>query len=175
MLQTERLFIRPPAENDAQSLFLIYGDPCTNVHNPHGPYPDIDKARSVLSFWSEYWQRHGFGPWAISTLQEPSKVIGYGGLSFRKYMDHDKINLGYRFGVESWGNGYATEFGRAALRYAFEQLQQPEVIAVARPANTASIRVLEKLGMILAGNLDELPGQSPSLIFHIDKASYSDG
>jgi [ribosomal protein S5]-alanine N-acetyltransferase len=175
MLQTDRLLLRPPTEDDVQSLFDIYGDLRTNAHNPHGPYPDMDTARSVLSTWAEHWKRYGFGPWAISTLQTSPKVIGYGGISFRKYLNHDKLNLGYRFGVESWGKGYATEFGKAALRHIFEELQPPEVFALVRPANAPSIRVLEKLGMVLIGNLNDVPGKPPSLIYRADKTSCSDG
>jgi [ribosomal protein S5]-alanine N-acetyltransferase len=175
MLQTARLLLRCPTEDDTQNLFEIYGDPRTNVHNPHGPYPDIDKARSVMSSWIALWQRQGFGPWAISTLHAPTKVIGYGGISFRKYLDHDKLNLGYRFSVESWGKGYATEFGKAALRYVFDELHKPEVFALVRPANASSIRVLQKIGMVLVGHLDDVPGQHQSLIYRVDNTGYSGG
>lgn len=172
---TDRLLLRPPVEGDAHSLYAIYGDPLTNRYNPAGPYPDLDKARSVLADWIGHWRRHGFGQWAICRRDDPSDVIGYGGIGFRMYVDEEKLNLGYRFGVGAWGRGYATELGRMGLDHAFRELRQPEVFAIVRPANRPSIRVLEKLGMKLAGDLDDVPGEPPSLLFRSTMTDYLSG
>ena len=55
--------------------------------------------------------------------------------------------IGWRFAAEHWGRGYATEGARAALDYAFETLNWPEVIAFTAAANLRSRRVMERLGM----------------------------
>ena len=46
---------------------------------------------------------------------------------------------------EHWGRGIATEAGHATLRYGFEVLGLPHIVAVVRPENRASQRVLSKL------------------------------
>lgn len=56
--------------------------------------------------------------------------------------------IGWRFAPEFWGNGYATEGARAALRFAFENLQWHEVVAFTAAPNLPSRRVMERLGMI---------------------------
>ncbi|AIY41116.1 putative acetyltransferase [Collimonas arenae] len=112
-----------------------------------------------------HWEQHGFGQWAIATLHEPEKVIGFGGVAFRKYIEDERLNLGYRFAPEAWGMGYATEVGRAALRCAFDQHGQSDAYAIVRPINAQSIRVLEKLPMKRIGSLDDVPGEPMSLLY----------
>jgi ribosomal-protein-alanine N-acetyltransferase len=43
-----------------------------------------------------------------------------------------------------WGHGYATEAARAALAYGFDILKLDRIIALAKPNNVASRRVMEK-------------------------------
>jgi RimJ/RimL family protein N-acetyltransferase len=61
------------------------------------------------------------------------------------------LELGYRLQRQAWGRGLATEGGRALVRYAFEELDEPAVDACADPGNAASIKVMEKCGMQHAG------------------------
>jgi RimJ/RimL family protein N-acetyltransferase len=169
--RTDRLLLRPPTEADAQRMFEIFGDPRTNVHNPLGPYPDMDTARTMLAARIAQWRQHGFGQWAIAVRDAPDTLIGFGGVAYRQYLDEEKLNLGYRFATESWGHGYATELGEAALKLAFEDLAKPEVFALVRPDNLASARVLEKLGMQRSGDLDDVPGEARSVVYRIRRAA----
>jgi RimJ/RimL family protein N-acetyltransferase len=50
-----------------------------------------------------------------------------------------------------WGRGFATEAARAALNYAFSELQRPHVVSLIHPENMTSIRVAERLGERLEG------------------------
>lgn len=162
---TSRLILRPPILSDLARLFEIYGDPATNQFNPSGPLTDISQASALLERWLSHWANRGYGQWAISTRAEPGHVIGFGGIDTRAYLDVNRMNLGYRFGVAAWGHGYATELGRAALAYGFEELLAPEIFAVVRPAHAASISVLRKVGMVHTDELDDVPGAAPSWVF----------
>ena len=55
--------------------------------------------------------------------------------------------LGYWLGRPFWGKGYATEAARAVLDHALGPLGLPEVLAEVDEGNTASIAVIERLGM----------------------------
>ena len=48
---------------------------------------------------------------------------------------------------DTWGKGYASEIAEAALRFGFEELGLPAIVAAAAPENIASLRVLAKAGM----------------------------
>ena len=165
MLTTARLILRRPTSADLARLFEIYGDPATNVFNPFGPYPNIEKASTVLTDWMSHWDRLGFGQCAVATRSEPESVIGFGGVAYRNYVGTEKLNLGYRLHTAAWGKGYATELGEGVLRHALFDLGKPEVFAIVRPINSPSIRVLEKIGMQRIGSLEDVPGQEPSHLY----------
>lgn len=171
MSETERLLLRMPVNHDLNSLFEIYGDPRTNLSNPSGPLADLEKTTAVLQRWITHWNTNNFGMWTITTKENPDLVIGFGGLSLKNYGITERLNLGYRFAVNAWGKGYATELALGSLNYAFHQLRQPAVYAVVRPQNTTSIKVLEKTGMLLSGTLDDVPGQPQSLVYQINNPS----
>nr|WP_314568704.1 GNAT family N-acetyltransferase [uncultured Pseudomonas sp.] len=160
-----RLVYRQPQPADVQRLFAIFGDPKTNLFNPAGPMATLDDAQRLLDRWLEQWAAQGYGWWAIARIEAPEHIIGFGGIAPLSYLAERRINLGYRFAVQAWGQGYATELGRDALALAFEVLGMPEVFGLVRPDHAASIRVLEKIGMQPFGVLDDVPGKSPSLVF----------
>ncbi|MGH7066368.1 MAG: GNAT family N-acetyltransferase [Acetobacteraceae bacterium] len=58
-----------------------------------------------------------------------------------------EIEIGWRFVRHAWRRGYATEAARPIIDHALQTLGLPEVVADVLPANAASIRVAEKLGM----------------------------
>jgi RimJ/RimL family protein N-acetyltransferase len=63
--------------------------------------------------------------------------------------------LGYCYHADAWGHGYATEAAEALLRFGFDVLLLHRIWAGCDPDNTASARVLEKLGLTLEGHLRE--------------------
>jgi ribosomal-protein-alanine N-acetyltransferase len=81
-----------------------------------------------------------------------TRFAGYVGLSFpafeMPFTRHTPcVELAWRFAREHWNQGYATEGARAAVSLAFDTLCIPELLAFTVPENTASRRVMEKLGM----------------------------
>jgi ribosomal-protein-alanine N-acetyltransferase len=85
------------------------------------------------------------------------------------YGEEEKLNLGYRFAVEAWGKGYATQFTKKAIDLGFTDIGEEEIFGLVRPDNIASIKVLEKAGMTQIGTLDDVPGQPESLVYRIQK------
>ena len=64
-----------------------------------------------------------------------------------RYDELRRGEIGYLLDLRYWGRGYATEAARAVLDFGFRELDLHRVYATCRPANVASIRVMEKLGM----------------------------
>ena len=71
----------------------------------------------------------------------------------------------------SWGRGLATEAARIALRDAFERLRLDRIISIARPANTASTRIMEKLGLTFESEFESSGVQLAR--YAIDFAQYA--
>src|ERR1700678_3685732 len=75
---------------------------------------------------------------------ESGRVIGACDLSL---IERNVVDLGYMLGIESWGKGLATEIALALVDAAFFDLRADRVISTVDVNNSASIRVLEKIGM----------------------------
>ena len=69
--------------------------------------------------------------------------------------EHQQAEIGYIIHPDHAGHGYATEAGRVMLRIAFEDLGLHRVVGSLDARNTASARVLEKLGMRQEAHLVE--------------------
>jgi RimJ/RimL family protein N-acetyltransferase len=63
-----------------------------------------------------------------------------------------EIEIGWHLHPDSWGHGYATEAARAVISRGFTA-GVPEVYAVVRPGNEASMAVCRRLGMVPLGRL----------------------
>ena len=96
------------------------------------------------------WQRElGYTMWTVE-LRLSGKVIGACGF-FPLEGTGPGIELAYHFAREYWGNGYATEAAAACLAFGLEGLGFERVVGITFSENSASRRVLEKIGMTYAG------------------------
>ena len=77
-----------------------------------------------------------------------SRFIGWFGL--RAWPEPGVAELGYRLRRSAWGRGYATEGARALVAKGFTELGVRRVVAQTMAVNTASRRVMERVGLRLA-------------------------
>jgi len=61
--------------------------------------------------------------------------------------DGPEVEIGYYLGRRAWGRGLATELAHALVDRAFGDLELRRLVAVVRPENEASKRVLAKAGL----------------------------
>ena len=84
--------------------------------------------------------------------------------------------IGYWFGVDYWGRGYATEAARAVIAYGFDELGHEMLEGGARVSNPASRRVLEKCGYVWTGvaltRVRALGASVPCDRFRLDRADW---
>lgn len=171
---TSRLHLRRPVPSDIERFYAVYSDPATNRFNPAGPLTSRLQAENMLEIRCTHWQTHGYGQWAIATLDAPDYVIGFGGIALRAYLDNHMVNLGYRFDAGYWGQGYATEVAFAARDLGLRTLGLDCLYGLVRPQHAASIRVLEKIGMECIDVLDDVPGKPPSLVYSMTQQRFAD-
>ena len=102
-------------------------------------------------------QRNGYGWWIVERLDSP----GFAGVVVADDIRWDtpfqpRREIGWRLPVLMWGQGFATEAASALMRYVFDELKWPEIVAMTSRLNVRSMRVMEKLGMTrdLNGDFD---------------------
>lgn len=141
MIETERLFIRPFTPADAEELLVIWGDPANERFI--GATPPSSTTQVCA------WIDKGM-PWGVWE-RETNKLVGDCGL-FRNA--NNELEMAGGFHRDCWGRGYASEAAAACVLYGFEKLGVDRIVADVDPANTASKRVLEKLGFEHIGEQD---------------------
>jgi len=140
-LETARLRIRPYSEADIAELVPLIGArqvAATTGRIPH-PYTVEDARQFLAKIENEPEVRLAI------TLRGDGRMIG--GIGLRLIEQHQQAELGYWLGVPYWGKGYATEAAQEMLRYGFEQLNLHRIFATQFKNNSASGKVLKKLGM----------------------------
>jgi ribosomal-protein-alanine N-acetyltransferase len=168
-LDTPRLHLRPFAEGDAEIVHRVYSDPEVMRYVATGPAADLAATRRLLAEYTSHQGIHGYSFWAVIE-RESGALIGDAGL-YRT--PAGEVELGYTLGMPWWGRGLATEAAEAWLGSAFGPLGIDEVIALAEPANTASLRVLEKIGMRRAG--ERIAFGRPHVLFRRISAARTSG
>lgn len=157
IIETERLVLRTFTVEDAPLIYELNSDPEV-IRYTGDPMKDLHHAQQVLEqVILPQYALYNHGRWAVHIKTE-MVFIGWCGLKARP--ERNEIDLGYRFMKNSWGKGYATEAAYACLKYGFEGLGLKRIVGRAMPENTASLRVLEKLGMQYIG--EELVDDHPA-------------
>jgi len=145
-LGTPRLRLRDWRDDDLPAFRALNLDRDVRRFFPSvlTPYQSDAFAHSIRSFLSE----NGWGLWAVEVVGG-APFIGFVGLGRPGFEPlTDCVEVGWRLSVASWGQGYATEAARAAVAFGFTSLGLREIVAFTVPANRASRRVMEKLGMV---------------------------
>jgi RimJ/RimL family protein N-acetyltransferase len=145
-LTTARLLLREWRDADRQPFAELNADPRV-AEFLSGP---LDRAASdaLVERIRQVWAADGYGLWAIER-SEDGAFIGFVGLSSPAFEAAFTpcVEVGWRLAPTAWGHGYATEAGRAALRFGFEDLGLAEIVSFTVPANVKSRAVMERLGM----------------------------
>lgn len=144
-LETERLFFQPLTLDDLDALFLLYKNDELMKYIT-GQARDYDETLARLKAHIADHDNFGFGLCA-TILKSTGEMIGRCGLEPTESPVGLQGDIAWMFKQEYWGHGYATEFGRAMTEYGFTHLPIVRIFATADPLNTASINVMQKLGM----------------------------
>ena len=144
---TQNLQLRQWRPNDAHWLFRLNQDPEVVKYTGDSGFSSEAKALELIQTYPNY-QRDRYGRWMVIDLSS-NTPLGWCGLKKNSW----GIDLGFRFFREHWGKGIATKAARAALALG-EIFEVDPIIGRTLSSNTASSRVLEKVGMV---QYDTLP------------------
>jgi ribosomal-protein-alanine N-acetyltransferase len=146
ILETDRLVLAAWQLSDWIALRPIATDVEVMRYITGGvPWTD-ERIQLFVTRQIELFSQRGFCRWKL--LVKPTReMIGFCGVGF--WGDGLELEIGWWLARQYWARGLATEAARAALRDVFERAGLDRAISIARPANTASIRIMEKLGLKL--------------------------
>ena len=142
LFKTERCTLSIFDESD-------YVDAATLVTNPRvrtflGGIREPDSIKASLTDMAN--PEDGSYYWIVRDIRS-KEFIGLVSLDAHHYEQAKEIS--YQLLPKWWGSGYATEAVAKIIDYALSELNLPAIVAETQSANTASCRLLEKLGMKL--------------------------
>jgi RimJ/RimL family protein N-acetyltransferase len=161
VIETQRLLLEPLAASRLEDFVALTADPDTMRYwAPEGPFGREIAERNFAASLARI-EEHGFGKrWIVA--KESGAGLGF--TDTKHFGDScdgvapDEVELGWMLTPSAWGQGYATEAGRAIRDEAFERLELESIVAVHHPANPASGRIMEKLGMAFERDLVDRNG-----------------
>jgi ribosomal-protein-alanine N-acetyltransferase len=156
-LETPRLILRRIDFDDAPFVIDLLNQPSFLANIGDKGVRSIDDAhRYMREGPMAMYEKYGFGLWHTARKSDGATVGMCGLLKRDNLPDPD---IGYAFLPEYWGSGYAFEAAEATLHHGAGKFGLERIIAVVSPGNTASIRVLEKLGMRQERMIAMRPGE----------------
>jgi ribosomal-protein-alanine N-acetyltransferase len=144
-LETARLVLRRFVLDDAPFVVTLLNEPSFIRNIGDRGVRSIEDAHGYLRAGPmAMYERYGFGLWHASRKSDGAPV-GMCGLLKRDILPD--VDVGYAYLPSYWGLGFAFEAAEATLNHGARRFGLQRIIGVVSEGNTASIRVLEKLGM----------------------------
>lgn len=152
IIETKRLRLRTWHASDLDWFVALNADPEVMRHFP--TTLSRLETEAFLERLVKHQEQHGYCYFAAieRTTNQP---IGFIGLAVQNYKIETEAgilaapftDIGWRLSPNYWGNGYATEGAQACLEFGFCESGLTEIYATATHSNTASLRVMQRLGM----------------------------
>lgn len=145
-LKTDRLLLRPLSDADLEAVHAYAGDPENGKYMMHMPKESEAETRRFLEEISAEWKKESPSFFEFAVLLGGT-LIG----SVSVYLNDARTEgeLGWILNRRYWGHGYAAESAAALRDFALHTLRLPRLVAHCDIRNTASARVMEKIGMTL--------------------------
>jgi RimJ/RimL family protein N-acetyltransferase len=157
VLHGARITLRPWRDDDLAPFAALNDDP--EVMRHLSGRLSRDDSDAMVARIREHFAQHGFGLWALDV--PGLGFAGFVGLSARVPFEltmpgivAHPHEIGWRLARAAWGQGYATEAATLVLRHAFSHLSLPQVVSFTVPANLATLRVMQRIGLTLRGEFD---------------------
>ncbi|MEO7222753.1 MAG: GNAT family N-acetyltransferase [Devosia sp.] len=142
-IRTDRLLLRRPTMDDLGAMYEIMSSPSAMRYWSTLPHANIEVTRP--------WLEQMIGRTAAGSedflIEHEGRVIGNVGAGRLP-------EFGFILHPDFWGRGLASEASRAFVDYAFGLPDVDELTADVDPRNSASLRVLGKLGFIVTGTAE---------------------
>jgi RimJ/RimL family protein N-acetyltransferase len=154
VLETERLVMRGWSASDFEPFARAYADADTARYI--GGVADRRLAWGHMAFHIGHWALRGFGLWVVET-RDAHAFAGWSGLFFPEGAAEPEIS--WVLVPAARGRGYATEAAARARSHAFDTLGWSTAVSGITLANTASIRVADRLGARLERTIEHRDGE----------------
>ena len=145
-IKTERLLLRPMNISDQKIVHEYASDKENTKYLRFGPNDTIEETTAFLSGITKEWEKDSPDFYEFAIVLDGVQI---GAVCV--YLDdkHESGEFGWILNKKYWGHGYATEAALALKDFAVREMKVKKLIAHCDARNTASARVMEKIGLKL--------------------------
>ena len=143
---TARLLLRRWREGDREPFAALNADRDVMEFFPTRLTPA--ESDDLIARFEAGFDERGYGLWAVE-LRATGKFVGFTGLDTPSFEAHftPAVEVGWRLARSAWGQGYATEAGRASIAFGFEEAGLGEIVSFTSAVNLRSQAVMRRIGM----------------------------
>lgn len=150
-LSTQRLLLQRLRYEDAEEIFYAYASkPEATRYLSWPTHRSIEDTRAFLRRAIAGWNQGSDYSFSIRLKSNGSLIGGFGIVN-----DDGKIQFGYVISPVHWGQGYATEACREMMQLLGTRQGLYRISTFVDAENAASIRVLEKSGLVQEARLSK--------------------
>lgn len=166
-LKTERLRLCALGERHFEAYAKMLADASSTHFVGDGDPLDRMNAWRSMAMLLGHWALRGYGMWAVERIDN-GQFIGRVGLHHPE--GWPDIELGWMLLPEYRHQGYASEAGRAALDFAFQDLHASRLISLIRTENAPAERLARRLGARQATTIEFLGSATLVYVYHPSEA-----
>ena len=151
VLETARLRLRPISLSDAPAIFEYAKIPKVSQYTLWEPHNTIADTEAFIKDYV-FLRYRNQEPEALGIARKENEklIIGTVGC-FWVNRSSNSMELAYALAEPHWGKGIAAEASKAVINYVFSDFPAIRIQARCKAENTASRRVMEKIGMQFEG------------------------
>jgi len=150
-LQTERVSFKALSLTDLENIHALLQLPETDEFNTLGIPETIHATEKIISAWMDKINENPPAQYVFCLERRDSnQFIGIVGLNLRE-SKFSSAEPWFKIRPVFWNQGFATEVLIKILEFGFDHLHLHRIEAGCATGNLASVRVMEKAGMIREG------------------------
>jgi RimJ/RimL family protein N-acetyltransferase len=145
-IESPRLLLRSWNESDLEAYIKMNHDPKVMQY-----FPNILSSEDTLHHFEkikQHFSEYNYGLFALE-LKEEKRFIGFTGFSHPSFESFFTpcVEIGWRIDAPYWQRGLGTEAANACLKYGFQMLNFEKIVSFTSIHNTASEKLMQKIGM----------------------------
>ena len=150
-IETKRLILRKLSVNDA---YTAYKNWCSNPnvarYTMWNVHKSVETTKNLFSMWEKEYEKNNTFRWIVE-LKDTHDLIGTIDVASIHFINYGTVEIGYCYGEEFWGKGYATEALKRVIKFLFDEVDLDVIYATYMEQNPNSGKVMKKAGMTYEG------------------------
>ena len=181
MIETERLVLRPPNDDDLPFILAEINTPGMLLHLGGETRPAAQVAEALAEDIAAF-SEGTYLRWTVWLRADERRIGRIGlfhvGTQAAPLALRGQREIGWMLAQSSQGKGFASEAARAVLGHGFGALALPEIYSQTSDSNAASTRMMQRLGFARCPDLDYVdPGypaaDNPTTVYRLGRGEWT--